>query len=166
MFFDPIFKPKMSLLKSLQGVLRASRVKKFSKNLSIYLSIYLSIEGERLRLSLATMLRLSFMSAANITQKFILPASPWWGGFYERLVRSFKSSLRKILGLSYLTYEEIETTLIEIESTINTSPLTYIIEDDLDNIITSNHLIFGADIHNNHINNNNTPTSLYVPSNV
>ena len=97
------------------------------------------------------------MSAAGIKQKFILPASPWWGGFYERLVRSVKSSLRKILGLSYLTYEEIKTILIEVEGTINTRPLTYINEDDLDNVITPNHLIFGTDIHNN--NNNKTPAS-------
>ncbi|XP_066916217.1 uncharacterized protein [Clytia hemisphaerica] len=76
-------------------------------------------------------------------------ASPWWGGFYERLVRSVKSSLKKILGLSFLTYEELETVLIEIESSINTRPLTYVNEDDTETIITPNHLIFGTDIHDN-----------------
>ena len=70
------------------------------------------------------------MSAAGIQQKIILPASPWWGGFYECLVRSVKSLLRKILGLSYLK-KEIDTTLIEVESTINSRPLTYINKDDL-----------------------------------
>ena len=32
-----------------------------------------------------------FMSCQGIKQQFILPASPWWGGFYERLMRSVKS---------------------------------------------------------------------------
>lgn len=91
-----------------------------------------------------------FMSSCGIKQKFILPASPWWGGFYERLVRSVKISLKKILGLSYLTYEELETVLIEVESTINTRPLTYVNEDDTDTVITPNHLIFGTDIHDNY----------------
>ncbi|XP_066925606.1 uncharacterized protein [Clytia hemisphaerica] len=36
-----------------------------------------------------------FMTSLNIKQRFILPASPWWGGFYERLVRSVKSSLKR-----------------------------------------------------------------------
>ena len=30
--------------------------------------------------------------------KFIAPRSPWWGGWWERLVKSVKSSLRKSLG--------------------------------------------------------------------
>lgn len=86
------------------------------------------------------------MSSWGIKQQFILPASPWWGGFYER---SVKTSLKNILGLSYLTYEELETALIEIESSINTRPLTYVNEDDTETVITPNHLIFGADIHDN-----------------
>ena len=89
------------------------------------------------------------MSSAGIKQHFILPASPWWGGFYERLVRSVKSSLKKILGRFYLTYEELETILVEIESSINSRPLMYINEDDIDSVITPNHLIFGTDIHDN-----------------
>ena len=101
-----------------------------------------------------------FMSSFNIKQRFILPASPWWGGFYERLVRSVKTSLKKILGLSYLTYEELETVLIEIESSINTRPLTYVNEDDTETIITPNHLIFGCDIHDNF---SFTSSNTYVP---
>ena len=31
----------------------------------------------------------------SLKQSFILPASPWWGGFYERLVRSVKLALKK-----------------------------------------------------------------------
>ena len=37
-----------------------------------------------------------FMTHNSISQKFILPAAPWVGGFYERLVKSVKLALRKI----------------------------------------------------------------------
>ena len=79
----------------------------------------------------------------DIKQRFILPASPWWGGFYERLVRSVKLSLRKTLGRSLLTYEELETVLCSIESVINNRPLTYVSEDDMDEPLTPYHLMFG-----------------------
>ena len=72
-----------------------------------------------------------FMLCLEVRQKFILPASPWWGGLFERLVRSVKMSLKKILGKSMLSYEELETVLLNIESVINGRPLAYLSEDDL-----------------------------------
>ena len=35
--------------------------------------------------------------------KFICPRSPWWGGWWERLVRSVKNGIRKTLGKQCLT---------------------------------------------------------------
>ena len=43
-----------------------------------------------------------FMLRVGVQQKFTLPASPWWGGFYERLVRSVKMLLKKMLEKSLL----------------------------------------------------------------
>ena len=48
-----------------------------------------------------------YMLRRGVQQRFILPASPWWGGFYERLVRSVKSSLKKVIGKALLTFEEL-----------------------------------------------------------
>ena len=73
----------------------------------------------------------SFMVKNGVKQQFILPASPWWGGFYERLVRSVKSTLRKVLGKKTLTYEELLTVLCEVEAVINSRPLTYATEDEV-----------------------------------
>ena len=71
-----------------------------------------------------------FMLRFGVQQKFTLSASPWWGGFYERLVRSVKMSLKKILGKSRLSYEKIETVLLKIASVINGHPLAYLSEND------------------------------------
>jgi hypothetical protein len=61
--------------------------------------------------------------------KFIVPRSPWWGGFWERMVGSVKSSLRKTLGRRALTRIELETTLVEVEACVNSRPLTFVSDD-------------------------------------
>ena len=84
-----------------------------------------------------------FLLNNGIKQRFILPASPWWGGFYERLVRSVKLSLRKTLHKGLVNYEELETTLCNIEAVINSRPLNYVSEDDMEEPLTPYHLMFG-----------------------
>ena len=84
-----------------------------------------------------------FMLLHGITQRFILPASPWWGGFYERLVRTVKTCLKKTLGRTFLSFEELQTILCETEVAINNRPLTYVSEDDLDEALTPFHLMHG-----------------------
>ena len=58
--------------------------------------------------------------------KFIAPRSPWWGGWWERLVRSVKTALRKSLGRASLSRTELETTLFEVENCVNSRPLTFV----------------------------------------
>ena len=67
-----------------------------------------------------------FLLLHNVDWKFILPLSPWWGGFYERLVRTVKSTLRKILGRSKLNFEELYTILTQVECMLNSRPLSYV----------------------------------------
>lgn len=88
------------------------------------------------------------MRHEEIKSKAILPRSPWWGGFYERMVRSMKTALRKTIGKSLLTFEELETVLCQIEASINSRPLAYQSEDDLGQAITPLHLIYGSNIVN------------------
>ena len=90
----------------------------------------------------------SFLKRIQVNQKFILPASPWWGGFYERLVRSVKTSIKKILGRSLITAEELQTVLCQVEAVINARPLCYVNEDDLEEPLTPNHLMYGRNILN------------------
>ena len=44
-------------------------------------------------------------------------------------------SLKKVLGKSILSYEELETVLLKIESVMNGRPLAYLSEDDLDDLV-------------------------------
>ena len=84
-----------------------------------------------------------FLASEGINWTHILPKSPWWGAFYERLIRIMKEGLKKSLGNAKLTYEELETVLIEIESIINSRPLTYLFEDESEEALTPSHLAIG-----------------------
>lgn len=57
---------------------------------------------------------------------YIVPRSPWWGGWWERMVRSVKAALRKSVGKKSLTRTELETTLHEVEACVNSRPLTFV----------------------------------------
>jgi len=63
----------------------------------------------------------------RIDWKLNPPAAPWWGGWWERLVRSTKDLLKRV------NYAELETCLVEVEAVINHGPLTFVTEnqDDL-----------------------------------
>ncbi|GFV91994.1 integrase catalytic domain-containing protein [Trichonephila clavipes] len=65
-------------------------------------------------------------STQKIVWKFIPPTAAWWGGWWERLVRIIKELLRRSLGKSILSYEELSTVICECEFLINSRTLTYI----------------------------------------
>ncbi|KAL1448295.1 hypothetical protein WDU94_003587 [Cyamophila willieti] len=73
-----------------------------------------------------------FSSARKIEWRFIPPASPWWGGWWERLIGVMKTVMKKVLGRTYVNYEVLQTILCDIESVINLRPLTYLSEDPSD----------------------------------
>ena len=65
----------------------------------------------------------SLMAEEAITWKYILEGSPWWGGFYERLMRTIKAPLKKILGKSRMNTDEMSTVIKEVEAQVNSRPL-------------------------------------------
>ena len=79
----------------------------------------------------------------NAVKSFLLR---WWGGFYDSLARSVKMPLKKILGKAKLTYEEMETVLIEVEGVINCHPLTYIYDDDILEPLIPSYLFAGRNV--------------------
>ena len=92
----------------------------------------------------------SHMVNHQVTWKFIVERVPWWSGFWERMVGITKQCLRKTLGRSMLTFEELRTIIVEIEGTVNNRPLTYLY-DDMEGIsqpLTPAHMIHGRQIIN------------------
>ena len=70
------------------------------------------------------------------------------GGFWERLIRSVKRSLRKSIGKRKLNYEELNTILVEVEAIIISRPLAYVLDDQggISDILSPSHLINGRRI--------------------
>lgn len=66
-----------------------------------------------------------FLATKQISWKFIEERAAWWGGMWERLVRSVKTCLHKVIGKSSLSYEELETILTEVEAVVNSRPITF-----------------------------------------
>lgn len=75
--------------------------------------------------------------------KFILARAPWWGGWWERMIRSVKLSLRKSIGVKCLSRNELETTLHEIEACINSRPLTFVGEELNEHPLSPSHFLIG-----------------------
>ena len=81
----------------------------------------------------------SYLTRNRISWKFITAKAPWQGGFYERLV-----GVTKTMGKAKLRLRKLETMLIQVEAVLNNRPLTYQGEDLEEEVITPNHLIYGA----------------------
>ena len=84
----------------------------------------------------------------QVSWEYIVERAPWWGGFWERMVRSVKVCLRKHLGRSLLTFEELRTILIEIEAVLNNRPLTYVYDDEngVSYPLTPSQLVYGRQL--------------------
>ena len=87
-----------------------------------------------------------FLSAKRIMWQFNLERTPWWGGHFERMVGTTKSCLKKVLGNARLSLDELTTVLTEVESTINSRPLTYFHEEFDEQVLTPSHLLVGRRI--------------------
>jgi hypothetical protein len=84
----------------------------------------------------------------QIEWKFIPERAPHMGGFYERMVKSVKIPLKKVLGKALVNAEEFTTVLTEIEGQINSRPLTQVSSDPKDlNAITPAHLMLGKPLY-------------------
>ena len=89
-----------------------------------------------------------YLSSNRVTWKFIVERTPWWGGFWERLIQSVKKCHKKTVGRTSLDYDELNTALVETESIINSRPLTYIYGDDesISHLLTPSHFFNGRKI--------------------
>ena len=84
-----------------------------------------------------------YLAKARMKWSFNLERAPWWGGIFERLVRSVKRCLKKTIGGAILTYEELLTVVVEVESILNCRPLSYVSSEDPEEPLTPSHLLCG-----------------------
>lgn len=85
----------------------------------------------------------NYLNEKKITWKYNLAKAPWWGGFYERLIRVVKLCLKKCVGKANLSYDELHTIVTEIESVMNSRPLTYLYPEEIEEPLTPSHLLCG-----------------------
>ena len=86
---------------------------------------------------------LQFFTGVGVQWSFNLEKAPWWGGIFERMVKSVKRCLRKIIGQARLTHDELLTALTEVEMIINSRPLSYVSTEDCEEPLTPSHLLIG-----------------------
>lgn len=80
----------------------------------------------------------------KIQWHFIPPHAPHWGGIWEAGVKSMKHHVRRVVGESIYTFEEITTALVEIEAVLNSRPLCPVSNDPNDlSILTPGHFLIG-----------------------
>ena len=88
-----------------------------------------------------------YLNGRNIRWQRYLEYSPWWGGWIERLNRVFKSSIRKVIGGAYVSFQELSCLLAEVEAIVNSRPISYVYDSVHEGqAITPSLLICGKDL--------------------
>ena len=90
--------------------------------------------------------KLSTLLANDGTEwRFNPPSAPHFGGKWEAAVKSVKFHLRRIIGDTALTYEELSTLLAQIEAVLNSRPLCPLSDDPTDvTALTPGHFLIGS----------------------
>ncbi|GFW51150.1 DUF5641 domain-containing protein [Trichonephila clavipes] len=85
-----------------------------------------------------------FINEHGLVQDFI-PPSPHFGGIWESGIRSVKFHLKRVLGETILTLEKLTTLLTQIKGLLNSRPLSYINDSDIECIstLTPSHFLTG-----------------------
>ena len=81
-----------------------------------------------------------FAAENRITWYFTVEHAPWYGGFFERLVKEVKDTLKKTLKFNLVTFEELRTLVTEVESVLNSRPLCYV-SDEVEQVLTPSHFL-------------------------
>ena len=85
-----------------------------------------------------------FCSAQCIEWKFIPEHAPHFGGLWEAAVESMKYHLKRVVGSTKLTFEELTTILTQIESCLNSRPLAPLpCDEDSLEALTPGHFLIG-----------------------
>nr|CAH7744291.1 unnamed protein product [Callosobruchus chinensis] len=80
----------------------------------------------------------------DITWHFMPPRAPHFGGLWESGVKTIKYHLKRVIGMTTLTYEEFYTILTQVEACVNSRPLFPMSSEPEDPLpLTPGHFLIG-----------------------
>ena len=88
------------------------------------------------------------LSSQGVKWQFIVERSPRQGGMWERLIRSVKRCLIKVVGRGMVSFMELSALLVEAQCVINVRPITYVFDgtEGVSYPITPSQLINGRNL--------------------
>ena len=95
-----------------------------SDNASTYLAA-----AEELKILFESDVIKEALGRQGVDWQFIPKRAPWYGGFWERSIGLTKQAIRKTLGRTFISFDQLQTVVIEIESMLNDRPLAYVNSD-------------------------------------
>ena len=87
-----------------------------------------------------------YLAERRIGWKHQTPRAPWSGGHFERLVRTVKTSLTTAISRKLFNWEEFLTITKEVETIVNSRPLTHQGTDTQDIPLSPSQLVWGRDL--------------------
>lgn len=104
---------------------------------------FLSKDEEEYLIAIHSELRDKFANM-GVNFHFNPPSAPSFGGIWESNIRRTKEHLKRVIGIKSLTYDELATILVRIESCLNARPLMPMSDDPEDfTYLTPGHFLIG-----------------------
>ncbi|KAL0803434.1 hypothetical protein ABMA28_017281 [Loxostege sticticalis] len=88
---------------------------------------------------------MDYANSERISFNFIPSYSPVFAGLWEAGIKSIKHHMKRVIGNTVLTYEEMYTVVVQIESILNSRPITPMTRDFDDmSYLTPGHFLTGS----------------------